>query len=396
MESKAASCPAWLAHYLKQAGGAVPFREFMDWALNDPEHGYYGSGRARLGPAGDFATSPSLGFDFAALLARQIAAWVPLFPNAACLSLVEFGPGEGDLAADLIAALQELVPDSSERFELVLIEANPGMRDRQQRRLLETSSIPIRWSTADQLQSDPVVGFVLAHEFFDALPVDRLIWLKGSLQLQGICLSGDQSLETTALPLPSALKSSIDEICARCGFVLPPEEAQDGWATEWHSDQAHWFKVMANGLRQGALLVIDYSLEARRYYSSRRSDGTLMGYRHQQAINAPLEQIGAQDLTAHLCIDTAIDAAEHSGWRSIDCLRQGEALLALGLAERLHGLQSLAPDQLPLALNRREAMLRLVDPAGLGDFRWMLFGRNLGEVDLRLAGSPNISRSPLG
>ena len=76
MEPMAASCPGWLATHLHQAGGAVPFSRFMDLALNEPEHGYYGSGRARIGAQGDFVTSPALGSDFAALLAPQILAWL--------------------------------------------------------------------------------------------------------------------------------------------------------------------------------------------------------------------------------------------------------------------------------------------------------------------------------
>ena len=82
MEPMAASCPDWLATHLHQAGGAVPFSRFMDLALNEPEHGYYGSGRARIGAQGDFVTSPSLGSDFAALLAPQILAWLTSIPRS--------------------------------------------------------------------------------------------------------------------------------------------------------------------------------------------------------------------------------------------------------------------------------------------------------------------------
>jgi len=52
--------------------------------------------------------------------------------------------------------------------------------------------------------------------------------------------------------------------------------------------------------------------------------------------------------------------------------------LALGLAQRLHGLQQLDPRDLAVALARRESLLRLVDPAALGDFRWLAFGRGVG------------------
>lgn len=59
--------------------------------------------------------------------------------------------------------------------------------------------------------------------------------------------------------------------------------------------------------------------------------------------------------------------------------RQGEALLALGLAQRLHALQQGAPSELAELLSRREALLRFVDPAALGDFRWMAFARSPGS-----------------
>jgi SAM-dependent MidA family methyltransferase len=49
-------------------------------------------------------------------------------------------------------------------------------------------------------------------------------------------------------------------------------------------------------------------------------------------------------------------------------------LLALGLAQRLHGLQAGSAAELPDLLRRREALLRLVDPHALGEFRWQAFG----------------------
>jgi hypothetical protein len=78
-----------------------------------------------------------------------------------------------------------------------------------------------------------------------------------------------------------------------------------------------------------------------------------------------------------------LEAAAAAGWQSLGHCRQGQALLALGLAERLHGLQQVnlqASEQstghdLATLLARREAMLRLVDPHALGDFRWLAFRR---------------------
>ena len=73
---------------------------------------------------------------------------------------------------------------------------------------------------------------------------------------------------------------------------------------------------------------------------------------------------------------------------------QCEALLALGRAERLHGLQQLPGQQLAEALQRREALLRLVDPAGLGAFRWLTYLRGLQEGGFSRSGAQGSSEFP--
>ena len=378
MEPSPASCPGWLASHLQQAGGVVSFRRFMDLALNDPENGYYGSGHGRIGVTGDYVTSPSLGPDFAALLAHQLANWLQDFPADGLLSLVEVGPGEGEMAADLIASLASLVPDRLHQMELVLVELNDAMRERQRQRLENIRCVPIRWCSLQELQKSPVCGVVLAHELLDALPVDRLTFHNGSLKQQGVALNDSGILELVLLPVSPGLLKEIDAISSAAEVDLPPDGAPDGWTSEWHSAQFSWLQTMRSGLQQGLLLVIDYAMEARRYYSSRRTDGTLLCISHQQAHGNPLAMAGRQDLTAHLCLETLHAAADAADWRLLAEGRQGEILLGLGLAQRLHGLQNLPPDRLGEGLRRREALLRLVDPAGLGEFRWLLYSAGQG------------------
>ena len=50
-------------------------------------------------------------------------------------------------------------------------------------------------------------------------------------------------------------------------------------------------------------------------------------------------------------------------------------MLALGLAKRLYGIQDEFKEDLSNALLRREALLRLVDPVCLGDFKWFVFSK---------------------
>ena len=399
--AKTDAVPAWLLDRLLAKGGSVPFSTYMDWALHDPQHGAYGSGRLRIGPQGDFVTSPSLGPDFAALLAPQLVDWLlpllanPSRPTEGRLALVETGPGEGTLALDLALVLVRDWPELAERLELVLVEPNPGMAARQ-RQLLEPCPLPVRWSSFEELAQAPVRGVVLAHEVLDALAVERIVWDGSSWrqQLVGlhlVGLHGDGPSEPSLRlepgePLEPAVLSRLEPL----GLLVPNPQRPEGWCTEWHPAVEPWLERCAAALKQGTLLVVDYALEAWRYYAPQRSKGTVMAYRQQQACSDPLVEPGAWDLTAHLCIEALLLDAEATGWQPLGQCRQGEALLALGLAERLHSLQNLPARGLEEALARREALLRFVDPGALGDFRWLAFGRGVPNQMPRFRQEPGL------
>lgn len=382
--------PDWLRRRLLDAGGSVPFCTYMEWVLHDPDHGAYGSGRLRVGPQGDFVTSPSLGPDFAALLARQLVAWLEALQprHRQRLSLVETGPGEGQLALDLARWIAVERPELAERLELVLVEPNPGMVERQ-RLLLRSCPLPHRWACFADLAAAPLTGVVLAHEVLDALAVDRIV-ADGSLwRRERVVLHGDGIRLEPGEPLePDALAQ-----LAALGLAEPGPQRASGWCSELHPGLEPWLQACAGALGHGQLLVIDYAHEAWRYYAPQRANGTLLAYRAQVAQADPLRSPGCWDITAHLCLESLQAAAERSGWQPLGQCRQGQALLALGLAERLHGLQQQLQLGLEPLLQRREALLRLVDPAALGDFRWVAFER-IGAHDCAAEAPPLFLREP--
>jgi SAM-dependent MidA family methyltransferase len=342
----------------------------MEWVLHDPEHGAYGSGRLSIGPRGDFATAPSLGPDFAELLAPQLAEWLALLPDDTPLALVETGPGEGQLALQLSQALQAGWPALAERTELVLVEPNGGMADRQRQRL-HNCPMPVRWSDFSDLAASPLVGVVLAHEVLDALAVERIERRDDRWCRQRVVLASDGLVLEAAEPLPDGMRPLLEEL----GLLPLDQSRPEGWCSELHPGLTPWLSACAEAVRQGVLLVIDYAHEAERYYAPHRSRGTLMAYRSQRASDDPLQEPGLWDLTAHLCLESLELAARETRWRSLGSCRQGQALLALGLAQRLHALGSGDPARLAELLQRRETLLRLVDPGGLGGFRWVAFVR---------------------
>jgi SAM-dependent MidA family methyltransferase len=203
--SPSGAVPTWLLERLEAAGCAVPFCTYMEWVLHDPLHGAYGAGRLRIGPAGDFATAPSLGPDFAALLAPQLADWLTALAAASPgpLALVETGPGEGSLALQLAEALGAGWPELVERLELVLVEPNAGMAERQ-RQLLSSCPLPCRWVSFAELAAAPVRGVMLAHEVLDALAVERISWDGATWRQQHVALHEEPDAQPSLRLEPGA------------------------------------------------------------------------------------------------------------------------------------------------------------------------------------------------
>ena len=105
------------------------------------------------------------------------------------------------------------------------------------------------------------------------------------------------------------------------------------------------------------------------------SNGTLISYKNQKIVENVFESPGNCDLTSHVCTEILIFDSETLGFETIGIVKQGEALLSLGLAERLFEIQNELKDDMSKALSRREALLRLVDPICLGDFKWFVFSK---------------------
>ncbi len=391
MIDQTARCPKWLIDRIRDSGGSISFYKYMDLVLNDPGNGFYSTGRLKIGTDGDFCTSPSLSNDFARLLAIQVVDWLLDLEKSGIhselFSIVEIGPGEGTLSRDLIDAISEISPTLIRKIELVLVELNVGMRKRQEKVVNHLNGCSCRWSTLEELILKPVTGVVIANEVLDAFPVERLVFRDNKVFRQGVSLrkiNDKYFLEFVDLNPTSAIKQFLKDSKSLLKIDFPPKDICNGWVTEWHCDVSSWFEQISRILINGSLLVVDYALESKRYFNAMRNDGTLISYRNQEANPNLLKDAGFCDLTSHLCIELTINYALTNGWRFMGETRQGQALLALGLSKFLYSLQNTSSNDLSAALKRREALLRLIDPIGLGEFRWLAFQReNSNDLILR-------------
>tara|TARA_B100000212_G_scaffold258144_1_gene198189 strand:- start:1395 stop:2585 length:1191 start_codon:yes stop_codon:yes gene_type:complete len=378
-----ANCPDWLSKIIIERGGILSFYDFMEIVLNDPNHGYYGSGKAKIGKKGDFVTSTALSDDFAFLLAIQIEDWLNQIgkdlDSKKKLTILEFGSGNGCLLRGIIEYFLNKNSEILKNISFKIIELNPGMIELQRINLNKflNQGIEINWIDLDDIDDDCINGIVIAHEVLDAFAVERIQYKNGSIFRQGVELNKNtKTLNFKNISITENLDKFIAEINNKLGIKIPPKDAPTGWTTELHVDSLNWLENIFKKMDNGILLIIDYALDSKKYYSAKKNDGTILSYKNQRANIEILNSPGDCDLTCHLCSDLLIYQANLAGFDSIGFVKQGEALLLLGLAQRLYDIQKELENDLSKALIKREAILRLVDPICLGDFKWFIFKKS--------------------
>ena len=160
-------------------GGTISFYHFMNFVLNDPIDGYYGSGKAELGVRGDFVTSPSLSDDFAFLAGKQIEDWLIQFKNSFLsnqkLAVIEFGAGNGSFMSGLIKYFLENNKNFLEGVSFVIIEPNEGMVEKQKNKLEEflNLGIDILWKRLEEVEENNINGIVPVSYTHLTLPTNR-------------------------------------------------------------------------------------------------------------------------------------------------------------------------------------------------------------------------------
>ena len=382
-----ANSPKWLIKKIQEKGRNITFYDFMDIVLNDPTNGYYGSGKANIGINGDFVTSPSLSDDFSYFLSIQIEEWLEQIKNStkfkSDFNIIEFGSGKGCLIKGIINYFFIKDKKMLKDISFKIIEFNPGMRIKQKNNLEEflNYGVDISWIKLEDFEDNSINGIIIANEVLDAFPVERIQYSQGNLYQQSVSFNekiGELFLSKNTLN--ENLKRKINYLKNQFGINIPPKEVPEGWSTELHFHQSEWLKQIYKKFNVGILLIIDYALESKKYYSSKKYDGTLLAYKNQKAINDFLFSPGDCDLTCHICSDILIKEAKDIGFGFNGLVKQGEALLLLGLADKLHDIQYSYKNDISKALLKREALLRLVDPLCLGNFKWFVF--NSSEKDL--------------
>jgi SAM-dependent MidA family methyltransferase len=334
------------------AGGWIGFDRYMELALYAPGLGYYAAGTRKFGSGpegGDFVTAPEISPLFAGALAVQAAQVLAQTSPR----IVEFGAGSGRLAADLLAALDELGV-AVERYEIV--EPSPDLRERQRALIADAR---VRWL---EVPPEGVCGVMLANEVLDVMPVRLFVRRGEAVDERGVMLRGGALVFDTR-PAERTLAEAVTEIESDVGR-LP-----DGYGSEVGLAARGWMRSAAQWLEHGILLAIDYGFPRREYYHPQRLMGTLMcHYRHRSHAD-PLWLPGLNDITAHVDFSAMAQAAHDAGLDVLGYASQAHFLVNCGLLDAV-GRAGTA--------QASSAAHRLVSEAEMGElFKVLAVGRGI-------------------
>ena len=278
------------------------FDHFMARALYGPS-GYYTSPRTILGARGDFTTTPKL----TSALAESIAQWIlkqwAHFGKA--LPVIELGPGDGSLSADIRAALSFF---QRRKLRYHLVEISPHLSERQQERLGKKA----HWHSTliHALEKTGPEALVISNEFFDAFPVRIFRRSADSFEELHLGEQQDEVWKTTSELPPSTLFSKEWKLNQR--FEV--------------AESVHlWIKEELTRLERGAVLTIDYGGTAEENYH-RRPSGTLRAYFHHQLLYPPeaYQNPSHQDLTFDINFEDLIAWGNEIELQASDILTQSQ------------------------------------------------------------------------
>ncbi|WP_119165251.1 class I SAM-dependent methyltransferase [Algihabitans albus] len=321
--------------------GSLSVAEYMTACLFDPAEGVY-TRADPLGREGHFTTAPEISQMFGELLGLWAGAcWQAQGRPARCL-LIELGPGRGTLMADALRALA-LLPAFLEAAEVVLIEASPGLRAVQERAL---AGRVVRWADSlDDLPEAPI--FLLANEFFDALPIRQYLKTPEGWAERRVGLDEAERLRwglSTPLPghppglTPAKQAAPVGALVETCtaGETITGEIGR---------------RLRTHG---GAALAVDYG-----YHPSTAGETFQALARHKTT--DPLSEPGRADLTAHVDFEALATASGATAHGPVD---QGRLLQALGIEARAQTLKAKATPQ--QAADIDIALRRLTAPDQMG------------------------------
>jgi NADH dehydrogenase [ubiquinone] 1 alpha subcomplex assembly factor 7 len=320
------------------AEGPMPIDRYFELVLTHPQFGYYTS-RQPFGEAGDFITAPEISQMFGELIGIWCASLFEAMGKPDRLNLVELGPGQGHLMADILRAAK-IMPEFERAMCLHFVESSRRLRNIQ-KSAVATDGVSAVWH--DNIGSIPPNSTIfIGNEFFDAIPIRQYQRQEGRWHERFVALDDNRLMIKLA---PQLMPEALVPAWAQDGA--------DGDIFELAPARNAMAQKMAEhiSVHSGAILLIDYG-----HVESGLGD-TLQAVRNHRPI-AISESPGEADLTSHVDFEALGDALRSGGAKVWPILTQSAFLRAMGIEVRAQVLSQRANDEQKMRIER--AVHRLI------------------------------------
>jgi SAM-dependent MidA family methyltransferase len=330
------------------------FRDFMESALYDPEHGFYST---RVQTA-DFYTAPELHPAFGAVLGDRLAELLRRVRAARpgeSLAVVEAGCGDGTLASQVARRLREKHADLAADLRFVLVERSRRDLTNAVRRLT-AFGIPVDACTGIE-RLPHFTGVLYSNELIDALPAHLLQKNAGRMFEVYVDADGRQVLG----------EFSTADLAVHAAAIAP--SLADGERHAVSLNAPRWLMDAAAHMNAGFLLTLDYG---KRFTSE--TPNAPRAYRAHRIETELTAAPGTQDLTVPADFSALIAAGDASGAPLESFESLSRFLFDGGIADFIAAASGDA-----LASFKERAQLKtLVHPEGMGEaFKVLIQRKNI-------------------
>ncbi|HEV7857862.1 MAG TPA: SAM-dependent methyltransferase [Pyrinomonadaceae bacterium] len=339
--------------------GPLTFRDWMEAVLYDPLEGYYQKpSRERWGRAGDYRTSPERSPLFAATFARYFATLYENLGEPNSWTIIEAGAGACHFARGVLQTLRRDYQKVFTATRYIIDEASEDARERA-RVTLAPFAGQVEYCRLSELTSPFEAGVVFSNELADAFPVHRVLMLDGHLRELRV---GAEPRTGTFNWIPS--EPSTARLSAY--FESARIRLDEGQMAEVNLDAEDWLKTVANAIKRGYVITVDYGAEATELYSApHRREGTLRALSHHRFAENVLAHPGEQDITTTVDWTNFKQAGLEHGLHTVSLEGQDQFLLRAGLLDQLESMTARAQSEADAMILRTSAR-EMILPGGMG------------------------------
>lgn len=350
------------------ARGPMTFAEYMEACLYHPQYGYYTRNSGET--FGDYYTSADVHSIFARLLARQIEEMWRAAGGPAEFQVVDLGAGGGRLAGEVLSFSESRLPEFYRAIRYTAVESGSRRRATAAKLLAHHRG---QAEVSDVFPACIKSGCVVSNEFFDALPVHRVVREHGRLWEIYVDVGDGKLTEVTG-------ELSSREIAAY--FSDQGIEFRDGQWAEVNLAARRWIANIAEALERGFVITVDYGHDARELYNELHMRGTLLAYTDHRCSENYYDAPGEADLTAHVNFTDLDSFGAAHGLKTLGRVSQTQFLLALGSGNDFADLY----DEVDSEADRVRARLKLktlIHPEAMGEtFSVMMQSKGINAAEL--------------